>query len=64
MYMDLRNPMNNNAPKQTGGVLLPAMVYFVAQPSVTQVYYPETALRQGTLFPELDKPFSGNRGAY
>ena len=69
--MDLRKLISDNMPqsmktepRQSGGGLLPAMAYVVAQPSIAQVYYPETALRQGTLFPELDKPFLGNRGAY
>ena len=36
----------------------PAMAYVPWQ-ELELMYPPETALRQGTLFPELDKPFEG-----
>ena len=36
----------------------PAMAYVPWQ-ELEAMYPPETALRQGTLFPELDKPFEG-----
>ena len=36
----------------------PAMAYVPWQ-ELESMYPPETALRQGTLFPELDKPFEG-----
>ena len=39
-----------------------AMVHIVYQPAITRIYNAEDALRQGTLFPELDKPFLGYRG--
>lgn len=39
-----------------------AMAYVIMQPEITGVYSPEDALRQGTLFPELDKPFLGYGG--
>ena len=32
------------------------------QPNITKVYKADTALRRGTIFPELDKPFLGKRG--
>ena len=39
-----------------------AMAYVLMQPEVKRVYKPEDALRQGTLFPELDKPFLRYKG--
>jgi len=39
-----------------------AMARVISQPDITQTYDPNTALKQGTLFPELDKPFTGKRG--
>ncbi len=39
-----------------------AMAYVLMQPPITKVYRPEDALKQGTLFPELDKPFMGHMG--
>jgi len=39
-----------------------AMAYVPFQQFQT-VYSPEKALSSGTLFPELDKPFYGRRGA-
>ena len=41
-----------------------AMAYVPVQPQISKVYSPEAALQQGTLFPELDKPFVGKRGVY
>lgn len=40
-----------------------AMAYVLMQPQITKVYKVEDALKQGTLFPDLDKPFLGYRGA-
>ena len=40
-----------------------AMAYVIMQPQITNVYHPEDALKQGTLFPELDKPFLAYKGA-
>ena len=40
-----------------------AMAYIIPQPGIKNVYKPEDALRRGTLFPELDKPFTAHRGA-
>ena len=43
--------------KQSGSECdLPVMVYLQMQ-QLCSVYQPEQALTQGTLFPELDKPF-------
>jgi len=39
-----------------------AMVYIIPQSKITQVYKSVYALKQGTLFPELDKPFNGRKG--
>lgn len=39
-----------------------AMAYIPFQQYET-VYSPEKALERGTMFPELDKPFYGKRGA-
>jgi len=38
-----------------------AMAYIIPQSRITQVYKSIYALSQGTLFPELDKPFLGER---
>ena len=40
-----------------------AIARVVFQPKITKVYKADAALRRGTLFPELDKPFLGKRGA-
>ena len=39
-----------------------AMAYMMRQLQMTNVFSPEEALRKGTLFPELYKPFIGKRG--
>jgi hypothetical protein len=39
-----------------------AMVFITPQSQITNVYAAEEALRAGTLFPELYKPFIGKRG--
>jgi len=36
-----------------------AMAYIIPQQRITQVYKSIDALKRGTLFPELDKPFMG-----
>lgn len=41
----------------------PVAMCYVPLQTLETVYEPETALRQGTLFPELDKPFLGGRSA-
>ena len=41
-----------------------AMAYVIMQPSISKVYGSWDALKRGTLFPELDKPWVGKRGAY
>ena len=41
---------------------LPAMVYIMPQPEIANTFAPDEALRAGTLFPELRKPFWGRRG--
>ena len=55
--MDRNNPetsqMNDNKAL--------AMAYIIPQSTITQVYKSVYALKQGTLFPELDKPFLGKR---
>ncbi len=38
-----------------------AMAYVLMQPPITKVYKAEDALKVGTLFPDLDKPFLGYR---
>ena len=40
---------------------IPAMAYVPWQELHT-TYDPEKALRRGTIFPELDKPFTGRHG--
>lgn len=37
---------------------------YVRWQNLCNVYEPEKALAQGTLFPELDKPFYGRRARY
>lgn len=68
--MDSQNITSNNQPQSSraesykiSGNLSLAMAYIVIQPEIKRVYYTDDALRQGTLFPELDKPFLGSRGA-
>jgi hypothetical protein len=39
-----------------------AMVFITPQPQIMNIYATEEALRKGTLFPELNKPFIGKRG--
>jgi len=39
-----------------------AMAYVPPQPQITHVYKTDVALKQGTLFPDLDKPFLGKGG--
>jgi hypothetical protein len=41
-----------------------AIARVVFQSQITQVYNSLEALKRGTLFPELDKPWVGKRGAY
>ena len=41
-----------------------AITRVVFQPQIAQVYNALEALKRGTLFPELDKPWVGKRGAY
>lgn len=41
----------------------PVAMCYVPLQKLETVYEPETALMQGTLFPELDKPFLGGRRA-
>lgn len=39
-------------------------IAYVKWQTFSNVYEPEMALQQGTLFPELDKPFYGRRARY
>jgi hypothetical protein len=39
-----------------------AMAYVLPQAQITHVYKTDVALKQGTLFPDLDKPFLGKGG--
>mgnify|MGYP000861545938 CR=1 FL=1 len=41
----------------------PIAMCYVPLQRLETVYEPETALKQGTLFPDLDKPFLGGRSA-
>lgn len=45
----------------SGGSLncLPLAMAYVPMQRLGSIYSPEQALRKGTLFPELDKPFCG-----
>lgn len=51
------------APSMTRDTAAPlAIARVVSQPGITQVYNTGDALKRGTLFPELDKPFLRYRG--
>ena len=39
-------------------------IAYVRWQELNNVYEPEEALKQGTLFPTLDKPFYGRRARY
>ena len=39
-----------------------AMAYVPYQQQIREVYTPQEAFDNGTLFPELNKPFYGDRG--
>ena len=39
-------------------------IAYVRWQDLSQIYEPEEALKQGTLFPALDKPFYGRRARY
>ncbi len=39
-------------------------IAYVRWQELDQVYEPDKALGQGTLFPQLDKPFYGRRARY
>ena len=39
-------------------------IAYVRWQELSQVYDPEESLKQGTLFPALDKPFYGRRARY
>lgn len=41
----------------------PLAMAYVPWQYLKDVYEPDQALRYGTIFPELDKPFLGKRGA-
>ena len=43
-----------------GGVIMPLAVPFVQWQRWGNVYDPETSLRHGTIFPDLDLPFCGS----
>ena len=70
--MDLRNQVNNKThqnmpmysqPYHTGMCdMTLAMAYFMMQPQIKNVYNPGEALKRGTLFPDLDKPFMERGG--
>ena len=61
MSQDTYAPLQAAPDKTDDGPLAIARVVF--QPAISRVYKVDTALRRGTLFPELDKPFLGKRGA-
>lgn len=39
-------------------------IAYVRWQELSTVYEPEEALKRGTIFPELDKPFYGRRARY
>jgi hypothetical protein len=55
----MTNPNTEAAQPQDGCAgQVPAMAYVPWQ-TFTKAYEPQKALMTGTIFPELDKPFSG-----
>ena len=56
--------MNNQGYKIPWDKLSLAMAYVPMQPQISNVYNTGEALKIGTLFPELDKPWLGKRGNY
>jgi len=52
-------------PGEHMGQMMPgrplAMAYVMPQHRITRIYASDEALRMGTLFPELYKPFMGRR---
>ena len=57
--MEKDNPQTLQMPEMKSF----AMAYVIPQLKIAQVYKSAFALKQGTLFPELDKPFIGKKGA-
>ena len=54
-----------NQPTRSAFPVDPAYaIAYVRWQELSQVYEPEEALKQGTLFPALDKPFYGRRARY
>ena len=59
---------NMNMSNSNQGIKIPyeklslAMAYVPFQPAVNKVFNAMEALKIGTLFPELDKPWLGERG--
>ena len=51
--------LNIASCKETNTEQVPGMAYVPWQ-QFTRTYDPNRALRAGTIFPELDKPFTGN----
>ena len=53
------------SPGEHMGQMMPlrplAMAYVTPQHRITRIYASDEALRMGTLFPELYKPFMGRR---
>jgi len=56
--------MEFNNMAMHGAELSLAMAYVPMQPPISKMYSAMDALRIGTLFPELDKPWVGHRGHY
>jgi hypothetical protein len=63
----MADQMSNMMTAMDGGMspfppYTPVGMCYVPMQRITNVYEPETAYRQGTLFPDLDKPFLDGRG--
>ncbi len=41
----------------------PVAIAYVNWQKFSKTYEPQKALERGTIFPELDKPFTGRKGA-
>ncbi len=58
-----QNSRMQNCQQQYDIDNMPLAMAYVPWQHFTQVYEPDKALAYGTIFPELNKPFLGKRGA-
>lgn len=60
MSSNMNNPMDNEM--SAFPPFTPVGMCYVPMQTIKTIYEPEIAHRQGTMFPDLDKPFLGGRG--